>query len=155
MGAGYPRRVPPSSRAPLVKHPGRVAIVVGTLIVVLNLIAFLAYFSDTDDEGRQRPTADVEQVKPGPGSIASPQEDIEVHLRSGLTGVLVVDQQRIPEDQLEIDNATSTIVFRPGPGKDFERLRAGPHAVTVLYWKQTRSEPSRPERFDWSFQVAA
>jgi hypothetical protein len=139
----------------MMKRPWRVAIVVGILLVVLNLIAFLAYFSDTDDEGRQRPTADVEQVKPGPGSIASPQEDIEVRLQSGLTGVLVIDGERIPEDQLEIDDATSRIVFRPGPGMDLESLPAGTHGVTVLYWKQTEAEPDRPQQFSWNFSVAA
>jgi hypothetical protein len=139
----------------MMKHPWRVAIVVGILLIVLNLIAFLAYFSDTDDEGRQRPTADVEQVKPGPGSIASPQEDIEVRLQSGLTGVLVIDGDRIPEDQLEIDPATSRIVFRPGPDQEFERFEAGDHTASVLYWEQTEAEPGRPEQFSWNFRVAA
>ena len=137
------------------RHPWRVVTVVGVLLVVLNLLAFLAYFSDTDDEGRQRPTAEVEQVKPGPGSIASPQDDIEVRLQNGLTGVLVIDGLRIPEDQLEIDDATSRIVFRPGEGKEFETFEAGDHQASVLYWKQTKSEPARPDSFTWSFRVAA
>lgn len=143
------------ARAPMMKHPWRVAIVVGVLLVVLNLIAFLAYFSDTDDEGRQRPTADVEQVKPGPGSITSPQDDVEVRLKSGLTGVLVIDGNRIPEDQLEIDNATSRIVFRPGPDQEIERFAAGDHVTAVLYWPQTKAEPKKPDQFTWSFRVAA
>jgi hypothetical protein len=144
-----------TARRPLVRHPWRVATVVGILLVVLNLIALLAYFSDTDDEGRQQPTAEIAQVKPGPGSIASPQDDIEVQLRSGLTGVLVIDGQRIPEDQLEIDPATSRIVFRPGEDKEFETFEAGDHQATVLYWKQTGNEPASPDNFTWSFRIAA
>lgn len=137
------------------RHPWRVATVVGVLLVVLNLIALLAYFSDTDDEGRQQPTSEVAQVKPGPGSIASPQDDVEVRLRSGLTGVLVIDGQRIPEDQLEIDPATSRIIFRPGQDQEFETFEAGDHQATVLYWKQTKSEPASPDSFSWNFRIAA
>jgi hypothetical protein len=142
-------------RRPTGVHPWRVVIVVGGLALVVSLFIFLGYSSDTTDQGRQGLTRDVSQVRPAPGSIASPQADIEVQLRSGLTGVLVLNGTRLPEDQLVIDNATSTITFRPADGKEVSRLAAGRNDLAVLYWSQTEPEPPRPESYGWSFQVGA
>jgi hypothetical protein len=78
-----------------------------------------------------------------------------VRLRSGLTGVIVLNGKRIPEDQLLIDNATGTISFRPGPGKEISRLPAGANDAAVLYWNQTQAEPAKPKSFGWTFRVTA
>jgi hypothetical protein len=144
-------------RRPTGVHPWRVAIVVGGLALVVSLFILLGYNSDTSDQGRQELSADVRQVRPAPGSIANPLDDIEVRLRSGLTGVLVLNGTRLPEDQLVIDNATSTITFRPADGKEVDRLAAGRNDVAVLFWNQTEPEPPPGERgdFGWSFQVGA
>jgi hypothetical protein len=145
------------ARARLFRHPWRVLIVVAALALVVNLVIILGMSSDTSDRGQQGINEDVVQIRPGRGSVVLPQNDIEVRLRSGMTGVLLLNGQRIPEDQLVIDNATSTITFRPGPDKDIETLPAGGNDVTVLYWKQTEPEPPPRERgsFQWSFRVAA
>ena len=145
------------ARTPLFRHPWRVLIVVAALALVVNLVIVLGMSSDTSDRGQQGVDENVVQIRPGRGSIVNPLDDIEVHLRSGLTGVLLLNGQRIPEDQLVIDNATNTITFRPGPDKEVERLPAGGNDVTVLYWKQTEPEPPPGKRgsFSWSFRVAA
>jgi hypothetical protein len=142
-------------RRPTGVHPWRVVIVIGGLALVVSLFIVLGYNSDTSDQGRQELSADVRQVRPAPGSIANPLDDIEVRLRSGLTGVIVLNGTRLPEDQLVIDNATSTITFRPAEGKEVPRLAAGRNDVAVRYWSQTEPEPARPESFGWSFQVGA
>jgi hypothetical protein len=144
-------------RAPLFRHPWRVLIVVAGLALVVNLVIFLGMSSDTSDQGQQGVNQDIVQIRPGRGSIVNPLDDIVVRLRSGLTGVLVLNSQRLPEDQLVIDNATSTITFRPAPGREIERLPAGTNNVAVLYWRQTEPEPPAGERdsFGWSFRVAA
>jgi hypothetical protein len=138
-------------------HPWRVVIVVGGLALVVSLLFVAGTYSDTSDQGRQELSADVRQVRPAPGSIANPLDDIEVRLRSGLTGVLVLNGTRLPEDQLVIDTATSTITFRPVEGSEVSRLAAGRNDVSVLYWSQTEPEPPPGEResFGWSFQVGA
>jgi hypothetical protein len=136
-------------------HPWRVVIVVGGLALVVSLFLVLGYNSDTSDQGRQELSADVRQVRPAPGSIATPQTDVEVRLRSGLTGVLVLNGKRLPEDQLVVDDATSTIAFRPAPGQEVSRLPAGRNDLAVLYWGQTQPEPAKPKSFGWSFQVGA
>jgi hypothetical protein len=138
-------------------HPWRVVIVVGGLALVVSLFIVLGVNSDTSDQGQQAVNRDVLQIRPGRGSLANPLDDIEVRLRSGLTGVLVLNDQRLPEDQLVIDNATSTITFRPAEGSEVSRLPAGTNRVAVLYWRQTEPEPPPGEResFGWSFQVGA
>jgi hypothetical protein len=138
-------------------HPWRVVIVVGGIALVVSLLIFLGFNSDTSDEGQQAVNRDVLQIRPGRGSLVNEQTDIEVRLRSGLTGVLVLNGTRLPEDQLVIDNATSTITFRPAEGKEVSSLPAGTNNVAVLYWSQTEPEPPAGERgnFGWSFQVGA
>jgi hypothetical protein len=144
-------------RTPLFRHPWRIVIVVGALALVVNLVIVLGMSSDTSDQGQQGVARDILQISPGRGSIVNPLDDIEVRLRRGLTGVLVLNGQRIPEDQLVIDDATSTITFRPGPDKELESLAAGTNEVAVLYWRQTEPEPPPGERdsFSWSFRVGA
>jgi len=132
-----------------------VVIVVGGLALVVSLVLVLGSNSDTSDQGKQNPNADIAQVRPAPGSIVNQLDDIEVHLRSGLTGVIVLNGKRIPEDQLVIDNATSTISFRPGEGKEISRLPAGANDAAVLYWSQTQPEPAKPRSFGWSFRASA
>ena len=136
-------------------HPWRVVIVVGGLALVVSLVLVLGYNSDTSDQGKQSLNADIAQVRPAPGSIVNQLDDIEVRLRSGLTGVIVLNGKRIPEDQLVIDNATSTISFRPGEGKEISRLPAGANDAAVLYWGQTQPEPAKPKSFGWTFRASA
>ncbi|HEY4396534.1 MAG TPA: hypothetical protein VGO28_02555 [Acidimicrobiia bacterium] len=136
-------------------HPWRVVIVVGGLALVVSLVLALGYNSDTSDQGKQNPNADIAQVRPAPGSIANQLDGIEVRLRSGLTGVIVLNGKRIPEDQLLIDNATGTITFRPGEGKEISRLPAGTNDAAVLYWSQTEPEPAKPKSFGWTFRASA
>jgi hypothetical protein len=136
-------------------HPWRVVIVVGGLALVVSLVLALGYNSDTSDQGKQSLNADVAQVRPAPGSIVNRLDGIEVRLRSGLTGVIVLNGKRIPEDQLLIDNATGTISFRPGPDKDISQLPAGANDAAVLYWSQTQAEPAKPKSFAWSFRATA
>jgi len=136
-------------------HPWRVVIVVGGLALVISLVLVLGSNSDTSDQGKQNPNADIAQVRPAPGSIVNQLDDIEVRLRSGLTGVIVLNGKRIPEDQLVIDNATSTISFRPGEGKEISRLPAGANDAAVLYWSQTQPEPAKPKSFGWTFRASA
>ena len=136
-------------------HPWRVVIVVGALALVVSLLLVLGYNSDTSDQGRQAISSDISQLAPAPGRLAKPQDAIEIHLRSGLTGVLVLNGKRLPEDEQVIDNATSTIRFQPGEGREVSRLPAGTNNAAVLYWSQTEAEPARPKSYGWSFRVGA
>ena len=92
--------------------------VVGVVLVVSNLIGLPRLHLR---HRRRGPPERLRRHRAGearrPGASPSRKDDVDVRLRDGLTGVLVIDGVRLPEDQLEIDPATSTIVFRPGPDK--------------------------------------
>jgi hypothetical protein len=141
----------------LVEHPGRVAIVITTIAVVVALGALLLQNSDTDTRSERIgfPTA-VENVTPRPGELIRQQDTITADLRDGLTGVLLIDRQEIPLDQLEIVKPLSQINFRPGPGEDLQKFEPGAHTATVLYWIGTQqNRPSKVGSYSWSFRVGA
>jgi hypothetical protein len=151
---GLPRP-PRSPRAPLFRHPGRVAIVAIALILVLNLGIVLLATSDTTPGGQRALPNDVESISPERGQLTGPIDDVTVDLLDNLTGVLVIDGVEIPEDQLDRVPELGIVSFRPGPGKDITRFRAGDNTVSVLYWPRTKSRPANPPRFGWRFRAAA
>jgi hypothetical protein len=140
----------------LVEHPGRVAIVITMLAVVIGLVALGLQRSDTDTRSeRIYPTA-VETVSPRPGELIRPQDTITADLRDGLTGVLLIDGVEVPLDQLEIVKPLSQISFRPGPGKDLEKFQPREYTATVLYWIGTQADrPSKVGSYSWPFRVGA
>ena len=158
--APAPRRAAPPRRT-LFRHPGRVAVVVIALLVVLNLGIVLLDNSDTTPGGGNPLPATVESVSPVPGSIAGPVDTITVDLDDSLTGVLLIKVQgryvEIPEDQLERVVELGQISYRPGPGKEITRFPAGENDVLVYYWSKTRpgGRPTHPASYAWSFQVKA
>jgi hypothetical protein len=162
--ATRPAPVPPRAPAPrrkLFRHPGRVAVVVIALLVVLNLTIVLLDNSDTSPGGVNPLPATVESVSPLPGSIAGPIDTITVDLDNSLTGVILIKVRgryvEIPEDQLERVVELSQISFRPGPGKEITRFPAGENDVLVYYWSKTRpgGRPKHPASYAWNFQVKA
>jgi hypothetical protein len=143
-------------RRRLFKHPGRVAVVGVTLLLVLNLGIVLLNESDTSPQGEQALPVDVEAISPEPNQITGPVDTVIVDLGDQYTGVLVVDGIEIPEDQLERQVGIQTVSFRPGPDKAISRFRAGENDVVVKYWNgRLQDRPAKPYSFSWSFQVKA
>jgi hypothetical protein len=133
----------------------RVVIVVVGLVLVLNLAFFVGRSSDTSEPGRDALPSSIESVSPRPGTQADRRIAVTADLTDDLTGVLVIDGQRIPEDQLEYNRPLGIITFRPGPDTDLEAFEAGEHTVQVLYWKQTENEPPDPASYGWRFRATA
>jgi len=147
-------RALPGKPPRILKHPWRVAIVVGALLLVANLFVFLLSQSDTKREGRAFPPA-VDAVAPLPGELIRPQDTIIADLRADLTGVLVLDGQEVPEDQLDRVTTLGQVSFRPGPDKDLDEFAPGPHTAVVRYWEQGKPRPAHPASYSWSFRVGA
>ena len=158
--ASAPRRAP-APRGKLFRHPGRVAVVVIALLVVLNLTIVLLDNSDTSPGGSNPLPATVESVSPVPGSIAGPIDTITVDLDNSLTGVLLIKVRgryvEIPEDQLDRVVELGQLSYRPGPGKEITRFPEGENDALVYYWSKTRpgGRPKHPASYAWSFQVMA
>jgi hypothetical protein len=154
-------RTATAPRRKIFQHPGRVAIVVVALLVVVNLGIVLLRSADTSPGGFHPLPATVTSVSPEPGSIAGPIDTITVDLDDSLTGVLLVKQNgryiEIPEDQLDRVVELGQVSFRPGPGKDITAFNVGETDVSVLYWSKTRigGRPAHPASYSWNFQVKA
>jgi hypothetical protein len=146
----------PSTRRPLFRHPWRVAIVVGTVLVVLNLGFFALNESDTTPVGTHLPTQ-VTDVTPAPNAIVGLVDDVSATLQSGYSGGLVIDGVRIPDDQLDRVVGLNQVTFRPGPGKEISRFRAGDNTAVVEYWQgRPQDRPEKPPySFGWHFRAAA
>jgi len=146
------------TRKRLFKHPGRVAVVAIAVLVVLNLGIVLANESDTSPQGEKALPVDIQAVSPEPDQITGLVDTVTVDLADQYSGVLVIDGIEIPDDQLERVVGIQTISFRPGPGKEISRFRAGDNNVTVLYWNgrvQDRPAKGKEYSFSWSFVAKA
>ncbi len=147
----------PAQRPPLFRHPWRLAIVAVICLAVLNLGIVLMSQSDTAPEGRTPVSANgaVESVSPGPGELARLQDTITADLRDDLTGVLLIDGQEVPEDQLERIVPLARVSFRPGADKDLQKFEPGQHTVVVYYWPQGKNRPANPAAYSWTFRAGA
>jgi hypothetical protein len=149
VGATPPRRR-------LVKHPGRVAIVLGVALLMINLGVILLATADTSEKGRRPLPNDIESISPERGELTSLVDTVSVNLRDDMSGVLVVDGVEIPEDQLERVVELGEISFRPGPDKVISKLRTGINTVVVKYWSRRLTDrPANPPSFGWSFRASA
>ena len=145
-----------SSRRRLFKHPGRVAVVAITLLVVFNLGIVLLNESDTSPTGERALPVDIEAVSPEPNQITGLIDTVTVDLADQYSGVLVIDGVEIPEDQLERVVGIQTVSFRPGPDKVISRFRAGENVVVVKYWNgRLQDRPAKPYSFSWTFRASA
>jgi hypothetical protein len=152
--ADAPAAAPP--RRKLFKHPGRVAVVAITALVVINLAIFLFNESDTSPQGEKALPVDIQAVSPQPDQITGLIDTVTVDLADRYSGVLVVDGIEIPEDELERVVGIQQVSFRPGPDKAISRFRAGENTVVVKYWNgRLQDRPAQPYSFSWSFVAKA
>lgn len=106
---------------------------------------------------------DIVALVPDVGQVALRQGDIGAYLRPLLTGELAIDGVPIPADQTDrLQQGTSVLVsFRPGAGKELERLAPDRHRATITWWPDTGRSGDRQRAEDqgtlrsytWSFRV--
>jgi hypothetical protein len=144
-------------RRRLFQHPGRVAIVVITVLVAINLSVFALNEADTSAPGPKSLPADIQSVSPTPNENTGLVDTVSVDLADRYTGVLVIDGIEIPEDQLDRVRSIQTVSFRPGPGKEISAFRPGVNTVTVKYWDGRLQD--RPATglfsYSWTFRASA
>jgi hypothetical protein len=144
-----------ATRPRLFRHPWRVAIVIVALLAAANLAIFVLAKSDTSRESTTGLPFDIVSLQPRPGELIRPQDTVTAQLRTNLTGVLVLDGQEIPEDQIDRVAELGEVSFRPGAGKDLRQFPPGTHTLVVKYWLQGKPRPVHPVAFAWTFRVGA
>lgn len=146
-------------RARVFQHPWRVAIVAIALFAVVNLVVILLANSDTDAPGTKSLPDWVESINPGSGELTGLVDDVTIDLSDDLTGDMVLNGQVVPEDQLDRTTELGILSFRPGKGKDIQKLPAGTNSVVVYAWPRgdDRPEPldTAPLVYSWTFRAAA
>jgi hypothetical protein len=132
----------------------RFVVIAVVVLGVINLGVLLVVSSDTSDQNIVEAPSDVESVSPADGALADRRTPVSADLRDELTGVLVIDGLRIPEDQLD-PISQGIITFRPGPDQELSSFEAGVHDVQVLYWPADEPEPATPQSYSWTFRASA
>lgn len=127
-------------------------VVISVLLGLAFAGFFYAFTRETDNQQPALRDTAVRHVEPAPGDRVLRQSVIAVDLAPGYTGVLSIDDRRIPEDQTERILGLNRVAFTPGEGKDIKELEPGPHKVTVELWDTTI--PDAPHRtYSWNFEA--
>ncbi len=133
------RPLPAGPRVRRLPSPQTIVIGLGCLLAI-NLLVFCGHTGGQGQENQGPPLpAGIESLVPVPGSVIRPQEDVGADLKDTLTGVLLIDDHRLPEDQVKVVPALGQVSFRPGPEKDIRALTPGHHSATILYWPQDKA----------------
>lgn len=129
-----------------------------TLVVIgcLAGVVFAFRAVDTDavpDDIEVSGANPIEERIPQPESEILRQDVVGVDLQAGWTGVLILNDVEIPQDQLDTDNLASLgqVLYRVGDDTAVE-FAAGRNCVTAVIWRVEESrENSRNE--SWCFNV--
>jgi hypothetical protein len=153
--------LPSGEKPPLFRHPGRVAIVGGTLFVIAVLIAISIGSADTSSLKTDEPQPkEVQSFSPAQNAIVPPNTSISVDLRDDLIGELRVcaptpeNCTPIPLDQTDTVLSLGQVTFKPTDKTDITEFPTGPVTVHVDYHLQG-STAADAGSFAWSFTVKA
>ena len=156
-----PAALPGAGKPPLFRHPGRVAIVAGTLFAIVVLVAIAVGSADTSSlQTDQNQPKEVQSFSPQQGAIVPPNTSISVDLADDLIGEFTVcaptpqDCTPIPLDQTEVVLGLGQVTFKPTEDTDITEFPAGPVTVRVDYHLQG-SQVADSGNFSWSFVVKA
>lgn len=127
------------------------------LLAAVSLAIAGAASQDTDPPTASLPSA-IERLYPEPGSVIRPQETVGVDLRDDRQAVLIIDGNRIPEDQYTGDRNLGVFRYRPGEGKEFREFEPGHHEIRIEHWPATMTEDDARSRgevraYGWRFAV--
>jgi hypothetical protein len=114
----------------------------GTLLVI-------AYVSSSNTGDCPGQPAAIESITPGCGAAALQLDVVAVDLAPGYEGELTINDVAVP---VRVVASLNLIEYRPGPGKEIERLQAQVNRARVTYW---RSDQGRDQAttYAWSFRV--
>lgn len=116
----------------------------------IGLLVAGFYASSNSEEVTLPP--EVERIVPSAGSIIRPQGAVLVDLVDTYTGVLAIDGEEIPLDQLTVVEPLGQISFSPDEAKEITRFEPGTHSATVTFWEKAETRASA-QSFTWQFRV--
>jgi hypothetical protein len=132
-----------------------VAAVVLAAAIALFSAAYLVATEDDDDPSRASSgsRAFVEDLLPPEDSQVVQQSTVGIDLATGWQGVLRLNGEEVPDDQLTQNQALNLVQFTPGSGKVLERLPIGRMCVQALVWRSAAGRGNGERTVSWCFEV--
>jgi hypothetical protein len=142
--------LPPGKR----RFVTRYRVVVSVILAGAAAALYVSFTSSVDHKSETANARFVTLVKPAPNEVALRQDRIVATLLDGYTGVLIVDQREIPEDQTDRREGLNVVAFTPGPGTETGILQPGRRCATVVYWNvRTASRANGSQSYQWCWNV--
>lgn len=131
----------------------RKAIFPVAILAGLGMFGLAGYFGETDD-GTVRAPEGLEAVQPIKGAEAQARQvTIIADLAPGFGGILKINDQTIPPNQLEPDDGLNKLQFRPGDGKVLTQLNPRQNCAEVTYWDLSQGSSTAGAPYRWCFNV--
>jgi hypothetical protein len=143
----------------------------GASALIAGALALIVYgfaSAQTGDQAVEINDPAIERVIPAPGSLVLRQSQVGADLAPGYRGVLVIDGNELPTDDVtapgaptstgpitgaQFDPAQNTVLYLPREGAVLPQFAPGEHHITVVYWKETETR-DQAQQFDWTFNVS-
>ncbi len=127
---------------------------VSVLLAAAAAIMYVGFTNSVDRKTEEtQPNQFVTSVQPAPNELALRQARVVARLGDDYTGVLIIDNQEIPKDQLEFLEGLSTVAYTPGEGKEIDELVPGRRCATVVYWPLISTREASAESYKWCWTV--
>ena len=94
--------------------------------------------------------AAIESLSPGCGAAALQLDVVSVDLAPGFEGELTINDVAVP---VRVVSSLNLIEYRPGTGREIERLAPQVNRARVTYWRSSQGR-DQSSTYAWSFRVA-
>jgi hypothetical protein len=123
-------------------------LITGAIALAGALLVVAAGVGGDSGECPGQPAA-IEQLQPGCNASALQLDAVSVDLAPGYEGELTINDIAVP---VRLISSINRIEYRPGVGREIERLQAQVNRARVTYW---RSDLGRDQSstYAWSFRV--
>jgi hypothetical protein len=143
----------------------------GASLLIAGALALIIYgfaSAETGDQAVEINDPAIERVIPSRGSLVLRQAQVGADLASGYRGVLVIDGNELPTEDVQtaganpsagpitgaqFDPALNTVLYLPREGAVLPEFAPGDHHITVVYWKMDETR-DQARQFDWTFKVS-
>ena len=125
----------------------RLVITGAVALAALVIVIAIAVGGDSGECPGQ--PAAIESLTPGCGAAALQLDVVAVDLAPGYEGELTINDIAVP---VRVVSSLNRIEYRPGVGKEIERLQAQVNRARVTYWRSDLGR-DQSETYAWSFRV--
>jgi hypothetical protein len=123
-------------------------LIAGAVAIAASLLV-IAYTTSSDTGDCPGKPAAIEKITPGCGAAALQLDVVSVDLAPGYEGELTINDIAVP---VQVISSLNLIEYRPGTGKEIERLQAQVNRARVTYWRSALGR-DQASTYAWSFRV--